>query len=253
MKKAPLILIMLMGVFSSLALADTVTFTGSSGSLAASVTFTVSGSNLDVTFINTSTADPVDPTSILSAVLWDMTGSPTLGKVSANSCATCSIMYGGPGGAGGDVGGEWGYLEGSLGGGVTQQEGLSSMGGGNFGTTTRFNTNELQGPPSGSLDGIQYGIAPTTDTTGNDNGGLSGEFLVVNEVDFVLSGLPGGFSAVNDISNVRFQYGTSFDETNFPGGGGGGGGGQVPEPGTIVLLGSGLLLLSGSLRKKLAR
>jgi hypothetical protein len=36
-------------------------------------------------------------------------------------------------------------------------------------------------------------------------------------------------------------------------GGGGGGGGSVPEPGSIFLLGSGLLLASVKLRKKLAR
>jgi hypothetical protein len=36
-------------------------------------------------------------------------------------------------------------------------------------------------------------------------------------------------------------------------GGGGGGGGNVPEPGSIFLLGSGLLLASIKLRKKLAR
>jgi PEP-CTERM motif len=35
--------------------------------------------------------------------------------------------------------------------------------------------------------------------------------------------------------------------------GGGGGGGKVPEPGSIILLGSGLLLASVKLRKKLAR
>lgn len=249
MKRTLLTIVAAFGLLATHAIADTVTFTGSSGGLAASVTFTVNGTDLDVILMNASNGDPIDPASILSAVLWDMTGSPTLTATSANSCPTCTIKYGGPGGSGGDVGGEWGYLEGSLGTGVTQTEGLSSMGGGNFGVGTRFNTNELQGPPSGSLDGIQYGIAPTTDTTGNDNGGLSGNFMEINEVDFVLGGLPNGFSVQSGISNVRFQYGTSFDETHF----GGGGDGKVPEPGSIVLLGSGLLITFSTLRKKLLR
>lgn len=228
--------LMAIAVFSSCAFAD-VTFTGSSGLLSASVTFVVSNTTLKVSLVNTSVGDPVGPADILSAVLWDMTGNPELGKVSANSCPNCTIKYAPQqttsyGASGGDVGGEWGYLAGDLGGGVTQHEGLSSMGAGNFGVGTRFNTTNLQDPDA--LDGIEYGIAPITDTTANDNGGLKGsspQYLVVNQVDFVLS-LPVGYSGT--ISNVRFQYGTAFDEPHF----------SAPEASSLTLLGFWLAVTS---------
>jgi hypothetical protein len=57
-------------------------------------------------------------------------------------------------------------------------------------------------------------------------------------------------SSPADASNGAIVTGfASGDET----GGGGGGGGSVPEPGTIVLLGSGLLVTFAKLRKKLVR
>jgi hypothetical protein len=52
-------------------------------------------------------------------------------------------------------------------------------------------------------------------------------------------------------------FGNPFTQTGIVtstgGGGGGGGGGNVPEPSSIILLGSGLLFACAKLRKKLAR
>jgi hypothetical protein len=95
------------------------------------------------------------------------------------------------------------------------------------------------------VDGVQYGITTLFDLAANDNGGVKNEGLIQNSVDFVLPGLPAGFK-LSDISNVSFQYGTGLDETNFPGDHGG----KVPEPATLMLLGSGLIGLVGYGRKK---
>jgi len=51
--------------------------------------------------------------------------------------------------------------------------------------------------------------------------------LIQNSVVFRLGGLPAGFN-LGRINAVRFQYGTSLSEPNFPG---------VPSPGTLAAIG----------------
>src|SRR5262245_24236972 len=90
--------------------ANAVTFSGSSGSHAASVDFTIVGGQLQVVLSNTSSADAVVPTDVLTAVFFNISGSPSLSRVSA-TLAAGSIVFNGPNG-GGNVGGEWAYQSG---------------------------------------------------------------------------------------------------------------------------------------------
>lgn len=50
--------------------------------------------------------------------------------------------------------------------------------------------------------------------------------LVRNQIVFVLSGLPLGFDPSTSISNLTFQYGTSFDEPSI----------RVPAPGSALIV-----------------
>jgi hypothetical protein len=236
-----------LGLVASSAQADLATFTGSSGSLSASVTFQTSGSNLIVTLTNTSSADAMVPTDILSGVFFNLTGSPSLTSVSAVlnagstvinvAAANPAVLV--PGGVdpGGVVGGEWAYASGISGPGG-RSNGISSTGLGLFGNPN-FPGNNLQDPLA--LDGIEYGITSAGDNPATGNGGIIDQVLIKNSVVFTLSGLPGGFSALSGVSSVLFQYGTSLTETSIPGIPPEGN--PVPSPGASLLAMIGLGIL----------
>src|ERR1041384_830335 len=80
--------------------ANPITFVGSSGSLAASATFDVSGSSLIVTLTNTSSADVLVPTDVLTGVFFNLGGNPTLAKTSATIGGGSPVLFGGPDGGG---------------------------------------------------------------------------------------------------------------------------------------------------------
>src|SRR5262245_6182561 len=86
-------------------MANAVTFTGSSGNRAASVNFTVVGGNLQVVLTNTSSADVLVPTDVLTAVFFSISAG-TLTRSSAVLSAGSAVFYDSapPGGV---VGGEW--------------------------------------------------------------------------------------------------------------------------------------------------
>jgi hypothetical protein len=94
-----------------------------------------------------------------------------------------------------------------------------------FGPGDLFPGPDLQGPPSGTPDGIQYGITSAADNILTGNGGLSGQHLIKNSVVFTLSGWGGEPDVM--ITDVTFQYGTSLGEPQYVG--------IVPEPSTAVL------------------
>ena len=210
----------------------TLVFTGSSGSLSAEAEFSLSGSTLTVTLRNTSLADVLIPTDVLTGVFF--TTAHTLTPVSA-SLGGSTVYYGSIS----DLGGGWGYAspvsaqgENSA---ISASGAVSGLGHSNFSVL------------SNNLDGLDYGILSAGDLSATGNTGVTGHGpLIKNSVEFTFTVAPGfALSELGD--SVVFQYGTDLHETQFDGGidgGGGGGGGQVPEPSALLLLGGGLIGLT---------
>jgi hypothetical protein len=228
-------------------------FTGTSGSLSASADFSLSGGNLIVVLTNTATVAPTSPADVLTGVFFTASDSSLL-AVSATLTPGSDIANNGIA-AGSDptvVGGEWAYDQGISGPGGAAQ-GIASAGylGGTF-----FPGADLQAPAS--LDGVEYGITSKNYVDLTGNGGLTGDgtpgtatsdpqHLIRNSVTFNL----GPYSGPLNITKVSFQYGTALNEPNVP---------SttttdivttaVPEPTTLALLGSGLLVAVRGLRRR---
>ena len=213
-------------------------FSFSSGSLAATASFNVVSGNLQVILTNTSTADALVPTDILTAVFFDVTGNPTLTPISAlitgspGTVLNCTAANSCTPPVGGNVGGEWAYANGLVGAPLGAHEGISSTGLGLFGQAN-FNGPNLQGPTA--VNGGQFGITSAGDNAATGNGGLNMDGLIQNQVTFLLGPVPAGFDAAN-VSNVFFQYGTSLT--------------AVPEPETYAMLLAGLGLMGFVARRR---
>jgi hypothetical protein len=230
------------------ALGWSITFTGVSGNLSAQASFLVSGSQLSVILTNTSLSDVLVPTDVLTAVFFNVSGTPlNLTQSSAVLTSGSSVEFGTTD-SDGVVGGEWGY-RGNIGAseftsnGATfaRSYGISSTGLGLYGPGNRFAGNNLQGPTS--LDGLQYGITSAGDNLATGNKPVTGDYaLIKNSVTFTFTGLPSGFKE-SSIKDVEFLYGTALNEPHF-------GPPAVPGPATIIPFGTGLLWMLLQRRKR---
>lgn len=222
--------------------ATPVTFFGSGvnsadpgATLAATAEFDVVDGNLVVVLTNTSTSDILKSSSVLTALFFDLAGSPTLTPTSALVGPSSSLRKNGVllGGAGTNIGDFWAYENLGGAGPQGQNSGIGAAGFGLFGTAN------FDGSDGDMVDGADYGITSAGDDTTTGTAGLKNLPLVQNSVVFTLSGLPSSIDSNTDlrtvITNVSFQYGSSLSEPNLSG--------VVPEPGSLWLLGSGLALL----------
>src|SRR5262245_44028578 len=114
----------------------TVTYSGASGSLAASASFSYSANNLTVVLTNTSAADVLVPRNVLTAVVFNVAGSPTLAGSSAVLTSGSTVLFA-PSGcvsgsatpcnpSGPDMGAEWAFRGDITG--FAQKYGISSSG-----------------------------------------------------------------------------------------------------------------------------
>jgi len=222
--------------------ASSITFTGSDASgLAASATFDVVGSNLVITLTNIG-IDPAVPSDVLTGLFFDVAGNPALLAGSAVLGSGSFVTNGGTTDAGGSVGGEWAYKS-SADFAYGASYGVSSVGLGLFGPSDLFGGTNLAGTVSPGSD--DYGITSAADSTANDNPKIAGLALINDSVVLTLTGLPGGFNPLSSISNVTFQYGSDLTDTHV----GGESPDPVPEPTTLVLLGTGMAVSAFRARK----
>ncbi len=232
------------GLAAGTAYAEPVTFSGSQGNLGASVTFDYSGTKLLIHLENTGLGDPRAPSDILTGVFFDIAGGSLLNAISA-TLAPGSTVLRGSAEANGSVGGEWAYTNVHSGAYSGKQAIYSS---GYFDGKANFPGDNLGGPPSGSVGGIDFGLTTRYDTAANDNGGLKKDAVISNAIDFVLTGLNSTFD-LSLISGVTFQYGGSLSDPHFAGicegcgyiAFGPIGINSVPEPSSPLLLAAGLL------------
>lgn len=233
-------------------LADMSSFGFTQGDLSARVDFVATGDTLVVTLWNTATVDVRNPGMVLTGLFFDINGytGTGLGRISA-------LLFGNLSGAvlfpentsqpgtgyndfafgPGDIGSESGYRFGAssvVAG--TGEHSLGQIGMDNWlGVTTRFDTDpahDLQPPES--LNGIEYGVV-NPGYTGGGNAPINGpNALVTTGVQYTFTGFS-GFSASN-ITNVSYNYGTTFN--------------PIPAPGAAGLGVIGLTLMAG-LRRRL--
>jgi hypothetical protein len=188
------------------------TYNGSNGELSASVLFNyLNNGNLEVKLSNTALKGISDPSDVLTSVFWDYAGSPL--NLSLQS-ATAPTVVSGTGTTGTNVDlkkiNEWQYKS------TTVTTGL----GGDTTTSGATSVSQHYGLGTAGLGifqggtGQQFDYAIISGYATNANKPVLGGQFVKDYATFVFSGLAADFN-VNNISNIRFQYGTNLAETSI--------------------------------------
>jgi hypothetical protein len=224
-------------------------FQGSSGSLAASADFELSGNTVTITLTNTSAADVLAPTDVLTGLFFNTAHAltPVSASLNGSTFYDGSIIH--------NVGEGWQYAFFLSGGPQGKDSGLSAAGLGLFGPT-----GNLYVPPANQsnpkLGGIDYGITSAGDNPLTGNGGITRHGpLIKDSIKFTLTAGT-GFSLLELGQTVVFQYGTSLSEAHISATGSPPPGGSpnlsppaVPEPSSVVIWLAGIAGLA--IRRKL--
>jgi hypothetical protein len=249
------------------------TISGSSGNHSASAAFNIIGGDLFLTLTNTGTSatGTYAPGDVLTAVFFNITGSPTFMPISATipsgsnvanpgscnnaSAATCSALT--------NVSTEWGYQHNPNSGNPIgpvpgSQEGVSSTGFNVFGPHDMID--QGSSPPDTPVpDGANFGIVGSGYVNGAGNGGVNSTPLIRDSVLVDLGATTLTSLNSSDITNVTFAYGTRPDSA-FSGGtiictppGCGNQGSDVPEPDALSILAVGLAGLGFTVRRRKMR
>jgi PEP-CTERM motif len=175
------------------------------------------------------------PADVLSAVWFDVTHALTPSSANLNGS---SVYYGSLL----NVGDGWGHYSGLAGSGQGKNDGITAVGFGIGGGHSNFSG------ANNSLGGINYGLLSAGDNTGTGNAGVTGHGpLILDSAQFVLT-TGSGFNLSELGNTVVFQYCSGLTDTSYTGYGPNA---PTPEPGTLALLGSGIIGLAGVLRRKI--